>query len=77
MLRTAGAEPVAAVIALDRQEKGPSGRSAVQEMEHDTGVRVIPLVTVDVMLEYLAGGAVAATTVDAIRAYQARFGVSA
>src|SRR5690606_30241732 len=77
LLRAAGAEPVAAVIALDRQEKGPSGRSAVQEMEHDTGVRVIPLVTVDAMLEYLAGGAAPTATVDAVRAYQARYGVSA
>jgi orotate phosphoribosyltransferase len=77
LLRAAGAEPVAAVIALDRQEKGASGRSAVQEMERDTGVRVIPLVTVDVMLEYLAGGAVDPATVEAIRAYQREYGVSA
>ncbi|MEC9362186.1 MAG: orotate phosphoribosyltransferase [Pseudomonadota bacterium] len=77
LLRAAGAEPVAAVIALDRQEKGASGRSAVQEMEHDTGIRVIPLVTVDVLLEYLAGGAVPAATVEAIRSYQSRHGVSA
>ncbi len=77
LLRDAGAEPVAAVIALDRQEKGASGRSAVQEMEQDSGVRVIPLVTVDVLLEYLSQGAVPAETVAAIRDYQARYGVSA
>jgi hypothetical protein len=46
-------------------------------MEHDTGIRVIPLVTVDVLLEYLAGGAVPAATVEAIRSYQSRHGVSA
>ncbi len=77
LLRAAGAEPVAAVIALDRQEKGASGRSAVQEMERDTGIRVIPLVTVDLLLEYLSGGSVPATTVEAIRAYQKQYGVSA
>lgn len=77
LLRDAGAEPVAAVIALDRQEKGPDGRSAVQAMAQDTGIRIIALVTVDLLLDYLTGAAVAATTVEAIRAYQARYGVSA
>ena len=77
LLRDAGADPVAAVIALDRQEKGPSGRSAVQEMERDTGLRVIPLVTVNLLLDYLGSSGTDAATVDAIRAYQARYGVSA
>jgi len=77
LLRAAGAEPVAAVIALDRQEKGPSGRSAVQEMERDSGVRVVPLVTVQTLLDYLSRGAVGADTVSAIRDYQARYGISA
>ncbi|MDD3763471.1 MAG: orotate phosphoribosyltransferase [Nevskiales bacterium] len=76
MLREAGAEPVAAVIALDRQEKGPRGRSAVQEMEADTGIRVIPLVTVQTLLDYLGGGgAVDGGVIDAIRAYQQAYGV--
>ncbi|MEW6168314.1 MAG: orotate phosphoribosyltransferase [Pseudomonadota bacterium] len=77
LLRAAGAEPVAAVIALDRQEKGPSGRSAVQEMERDSGLRVVPLVTVQTLLDYLSRGAVGADTVSAIRDYQARYGISA
>ncbi len=76
MLRAAGAEPVAAVIALDRQERGASGRSAVQEMEADSGIRVVSLVNVRTVLEYLAGGDAAdATTIDAIRTYQAQYGV--
>lgn len=77
LLREAGAEPVAAVIALDRQERGASGRSAVQEMEQDSGVRVIPLVTVQTVLEYLGRAAVHPDAVNAIRAYQAAYGVSA
>jgi orotate phosphoribosyltransferase len=77
LLRGAGAEPVAAVIALDRQEKGPSARSAVQEMERDSGVRVVPLVTVQTLLDYLSRGAVGADTVSAIRDYQTQYGISA
>ncbi len=75
LLRAAGAEPVAAVIALDRQEKGPTGASAVQEMERDSGIRVLPLVNVRTLLDYLSGGAADPSTIDAIRAYQAQYGV--
>ncbi|MGH8445312.1 MAG: orotate phosphoribosyltransferase [Solimonas sp.] len=79
LLQEAGAKPVAAVIALDRQEKGPSGLSAVQEMERDSGIRVVSLVNVQTMLSYLAsggaGGLVSADTLAAIRAYQAQYGV--
>ena len=75
LLRAAGAEPVAAVIALDRQEKGPTGASAVQEMERDSGIRVLPLVNVRTLLDYLSGGAADQSTIDAIRAYQAQYGV--
>lgn len=77
LLREAGAEPVAAVIALDRQEKGPSGLSAVQEMERDAKIRVVPLVTVQTVLAYLSGGLADAGTLAAIRAYQAQYGVTA
>ncbi len=74
MLRAAGAEPVGALIALDRQEKGASGRSAVQEMEHDSGIRVVPLVTVQTLMEYLSRNSVVdASVVDSIREYQARY----
>ncbi|MDP3856216.1 MAG: orotate phosphoribosyltransferase [Stagnimonas sp.] len=78
MIRAAGAEPVAAVIALDRMEKGKTERSAVAEMEADTGVRVIPLVTVREILAYLRGQGAAADAgvIAAIEAYQARYGVN-
>jgi orotate phosphoribosyltransferase len=76
LLKDAGAEPVAAVIALDRQEKGPSGLSAVQEMEHDAKIRVVPLVTVQTMLAYLSGGGADDATLEAIRAYQSQYGVT-
>jgi len=74
-LRQAGAEPVAAVIALDRQEKGASGASAVQEMERDAGIRVLSLVTVRTLLDYLRSSTADPATVAAIQDYQARHGV--
>jgi orotate phosphoribosyltransferase len=76
MIRAAGGEPVAAVIALDRMEKGKTQRSAVQEMEADTGVKVIPLVTVREVLAHLKGPAGDASTAAAIERYQAEHGVT-
>lgn len=77
MIRAAGGEPVAAIIALDRQEKGRGERSAVAEMEADTGVRVMPLVTVRDILAHLQvrGAAADVDIVNSIQAYQDRYGV--
>lgn len=77
LLRAAGANPVAAVIALDRQEAGPNGQSAVAEMEKEHGLRILPLVTVHDLLAYLEKAPPAAGTLEAIRSYQARYGVPA
>jgi orotate phosphoribosyltransferase len=77
LLRRAGAEPVAAVIALDRQEVGPAGVSAVAQLEREAGMRVVPLVTVRELLAYLERERFAPETTTAIRSYQARYGVPA
>jgi orotate phosphoribosyltransferase len=77
ILRAAGANPVAAVIALDRQEVGPNGKSAVAEMERDSGIRVLPLVTVKDVLQFLQAGNADAATIAAMRDYQTRYGVAA
>ncbi len=77
LLRTAEATPVAALIALDRQELGGSGLSAVAELARDEGLSVQALVGVGEILEYLgrhAATTVEPTVIDSIRAYQARYG---
>lgn len=75
LIRAAGAEPVAALVALDRQEVGPDGQSAVAELEAQTGVRVLPLVTVREVMAFLARDPARAATLDAMRTYQDRYGV--
>ena len=77
LLRAAGATPVAAVIALDRQETGPNGASAVAEMETEQKLKMISLVNVREMLQFLERERVPAATVEAIRKYQAQYGVPA
>lgn len=76
LLRAAGAEPVGAAIALDRQERGPNGRSAVQEIEQEAGLRIVPLVTAREVLQFLSEGAADADTVAAMRRYQENYGIA-
>ena len=80
MIRAAGGTPVAAVIALDRMERGKGSLSAVAEMAAETGVQVVSLVSVRELLEYLSSGAgtagVQPEIVKSVKAYQAEFGVT-
>ena len=77
LLREVGATPVAAMVALDRQEQGPNGQSAVREMEREHDLKILPLVTVREMLEFLDRERLPAATVESIRKYQAQYGVPA
>ena len=77
LLTQAGAVPVAAITALDRQEVGPNGRSAVAELIENTKISVVSLVSVQDLLQYLQGSGADTATVAAIQAYQQRYGVPA
>jgi orotate phosphoribosyltransferase len=74
LIRAAGAAPAAVLIALDRQERGPSGRSAVQEMEAD-GVRVISLVTLTDLVTLLKARGGHAQALERIERYRESYGV--
>ena len=76
LLKAAGALPIAAITALDRQEVGPNGRSAVAELSDQLGISVISLVTVQDLLEHLNTSGGDRAIGQAIQAYQARYGVS-
>jgi len=52
LIESLGAEVCAVMIALDRQEKGSGRLSAIQELEQQ-GKRVISIITLDQVLEYL------------------------
>ncbi len=74
LLIKAAAVPIAAITALDRQEVGPNGRSAVHEIRESMGFPVHALVTVRDLLEYLGGTAGFADAAAAIREYQRQYG---
>ncbi|WP_293371410.1 orotate phosphoribosyltransferase [Nevskia sp.] len=75
LLIASGARPVLAITALDRQEVGANGRSAVAELVEKTGLPVISLVTVQDLLGYLDEQGGRADVVAAIADYQRRYGL--
>ncbi|MCM2131316.1 orotate phosphoribosyltransferase [Larsenimonas rhizosphaerae] len=79
LIQGAGARASGVVVALDRQERGQGGESAIQEVEREFGMPVVPIVTLDLILEYLeqhAGQALQGHA-EAIRDYRDRYGVTA
>ena len=74
IIRAAGAEPVAVLLAVDRQERGQGARSAVQEVEAEFGLRCISLLTLSALIELMAE--VDPNQISALRAYRERYGVS-
>jgi orotate phosphoribosyltransferase len=75
IIQAAGATPAGVVIALDRQERGRDARSAIQEVEETLGVRVISIVKLEHLVQYLLDRSDRAEEVEKIRAYRAMYGV--
>ncbi len=80
MIRAAGAEPVAVLIALDRAERvtdDADAPSAVQAFERSVGVPVINIVDVHDVLELLVtGGPEFTRNYDAVSGYLQQYGAA-
>lgn len=76
IIKQAGATPVGVAIALDRQERGNGRSSAVQEIEQEFGIEVVPIATLTTLLQYLeAKGGDAHAHFTAIQAYRDQYGI--
>jgi orotate phosphoribosyltransferase len=79
LIRAAGAEPVGVALALDRQERGQGERSAVQEVESQYGLRCVSILTLDGLIEALAGRGVRGfepAQLASLRAYRSQYGIA-
>lgn len=54
LLQQAGAQPVALLVGLDRQEPGPGGQGAALELQQDLGIEVIAVARKDDLWRFLA-----------------------
>lgn len=70
-----GATPAAALIALNRQEKGNGELSAIQEVERDFAMPVISIVSLNQVLDYVSEDPELSQYADAISAYREQYGV--
>ena len=52
LIQASGAKPVAVLVALDRQEKGPEGNSAIQEIEKAYNIPVLSIAKLQDLLEF-------------------------
>ena len=78
IIRESGAQPQAALVALDRQERGEQSRqSAIEETRTRHGLEVRAIVTLADVLDYLERHPPLRTHTKPIRAYLDRYGASA
>ncbi|SES64810.1 orotate phosphoribosyltransferase [Thorsellia anophelis] len=63
------------LISLNRQERGKSSLSAIEEVERDYQCRVISIITLLDVIEYLKQNKEMSTYLDAIEAYHSTYGV--
>lgn len=75
IIDAAGARAAGVVIALDRQERGQGDRSAIQEVEQDLGLKVMSIVTLAELQDFLSGHEQYRNALDGITAYRTEYGI--
>jgi len=73
IISQAGATPAGVLIALDRQEKAESGRSAIQEVTECYKIPVIAIINLENIIAYIETNAIG--QMEAIADYRQRYGV--
>lgn len=76
LIRSSGATPCGVVIALDRMERGQGELSAVQEVERNYQLPVVPIATLEDLLGYLQGAPELVQNLQAVQSYRDRYGVT-
>jgi orotate phosphoribosyltransferase len=75
IIQAAEAELVGVIIALNRQERGQSKLSAIQEIEQQYNIPVTSIVNLDQLIQYLEQQPEGTKDLAAIKAYREEYGV--
>ncbi|HIF9437979.1 TPA: orotate phosphoribosyltransferase [Photobacterium damselae] len=75
IIKANGADLAGVLVAIDRQEKGKSELSAIQEVEHDFGCAVISIVSLGDVVRYLEEQPGMTDHLAAVQAYREQYGV--
>ncbi|MCG8325250.1 MAG: orotate phosphoribosyltransferase [Thiotrichales bacterium] len=75
LIRECGAEPVAVAIALDRQERGDGPVSATRQVEQQHGLKVINIISLENLIEYLVAVEDQQQQLEKIENYRKKYGI--
>lgn len=76
LIKKLGGVPCGVVVAIDRQEKGESTLSAIQEVEKNHGIPVISLMNLNEIKNFLMSHEILSENLSALEDYQKRYGVN-
>lgn len=76
IINAKGGSTVAAVVAVDRQERGEGTHSAIQEVEQQHNIKVINIVSLDNIITYLTNHGETPEHLAAMKAYKQQYGSS-
>ena len=75
LIEEAGAQPAAVLVALDRQEKGPDGKSAIQEIEQAYKIPVLAIAKLENLLEFAKSSDTLSSQLEQLTAYRQTYGI--
>ena len=75
LVEAEGAQLAGVAIGLNRQERGETARSAIEELEQAHSVPVLSIIDVAVIIAYLENSGDAAAELNAMQKYRDRYGV--
>ncbi|MDO6444053.1 MULTISPECIES: orotate phosphoribosyltransferase [unclassified Marinobacter] len=75
LIHASGAEPAGVLIALDRQERGNSELSAIQEVESEFGIPVVSIIRLEQVLDYLENNPEFSGHAAKVASYRELYGV--
>jgi orotate phosphoribosyltransferase len=75
IIRGAGAHPVGTAISLDRQERGDDARSAIEEIEQELALRVISVISLKHLVEFLEQRGDMQDELERLQSYRSVHGV--
>ncbi|MGH8377679.1 MAG: orotate phosphoribosyltransferase [Gammaproteobacteria bacterium] len=74
IIRQAGAAPAGLIIALDRQERGQQGKSAIAELQENEHIEVAAIARLEDIITWLQNRPDLAASLTALREYRQRYG---
>ncbi|MBO5565759.1 MAG: orotate phosphoribosyltransferase [Succinivibrio sp.] len=75
IIKSCGANFKAALISLDRQEKGKQDIGAIEEVEKTIGIKVISIISFSDLLEFIKDDSALSANLEAMVAYRQQYGI--